>query len=79
MVKTPESRILAGCLNTLRLLNIFHWRNSVGAVCVRPGQIIRFGLVGSSDIEGILPDGRFLAMECKAPASRLSPEQASFH
>jgi hypothetical protein len=39
---------------------------------------MRFGLKGSSDIEGILPGGRFLAVEVKAPGGRLSPEQREF-
>ncbi|MDR0474188.1 MAG: VRR-NUC domain-containing protein [Treponema sp.] len=40
---------------------------------------MRFGKVGSSDILGVLPDGRFLAVECKAPkGGRLSPEQKRF-
>jgi hypothetical protein len=34
--------------------------------------------VGSSDIEGVLPGGRFLAVECKANGGRLSPEQKKF-
>jgi hypothetical protein len=37
-----------------------------------------FGLKGSSDILGLLPGGRFLAVECKAPDGRLSPEQRQF-
>jgi hypothetical protein len=40
---------------------------------------MRFGKVGSSDILGILPGGRFLCIECKAPdRGRLSPEQKQF-
>jgi hypothetical protein len=40
---------------------------------------MHFGKVGSSDILGILPGGRFLAVECKAPeGGRLSPEQRQF-
>jgi hypothetical protein len=45
---------------------------------IRPGRFIRFGKVGSSDIEGVLPGGRFLAVECKAKDGRLSPEQKQF-
>jgi hypothetical protein len=37
-----------------------------------------FGLKGSSDILGLLPGGRFLAVECKAEHGRLSPEQQEF-
>jgi hypothetical protein len=39
---------------------------------------MRFGRKGSSDILGVLPDGRFMAVECKAPNGRLSPEQKQF-
>jgi hypothetical protein len=34
--------------------------------------------VGSSDILGVLPGGRFLAVECKAKGGKLSPEQERF-
>jgi hypothetical protein len=76
--QTPESAVLAGCLRYLEKAGIYHWRNSTGAVRIGPGRFIRFGKVGSSDIEGILPGGRFLAVEVKAPGSRLSPEQRQF-
>jgi hypothetical protein len=75
---TPESRILADCLNTLRKLGIFHWRNSVGVCHIRPGQIVSFGLKGSADIEGVLSGGRFMAVEVKSPGGSLSPEQREF-
>ena len=75
---TPEGRVLNGCLKYLEIRGIYHWRNSTGAVQVRPGQFMRFGKVGSSDILGILPGGRFLAVEAKAPDGRLSPEQKEF-
>ena len=77
--QTPESRVLAGCLHYLQAKGIFHWRNSTGCVRVGPGRFIRFGKVGSSDIIGVLPGGRLLCVECKAPAGgRLSPEQKQF-
>jgi hypothetical protein len=76
--RTPESVVLAGCLRYLEKAGIYHWRNSTGAVRIAPGRFIRFGKVGSSDIEGILPGGRFLAVEVKAPGGRLSPEQRQF-
>jgi hypothetical protein len=37
-----------------------------------------FGLKGSADILGCLPDGRFLAVEVKAARGVLSPEQREF-
>jgi hypothetical protein len=39
---------------------------------------MRFGKVGSSDVIGVLPDGKFLAVEVKASRGRLSVEQAAF-
>jgi hypothetical protein len=75
---TPESIVLAGCLRYLQIRGIYHWRNSTGAVQVRPGQFMRFGKVGSSDILGVLPGGRLLCVECKAKGGKLSPEQKQF-
>ncbi len=76
--ETPEGIVLDGCLQYLEIRGIFHWRNNTGAVQVRPGQFMRFGKIGSSDILGILPGGRMLCVECKAKSGRLSPEQKQF-
>jgi len=63
----------------LEARGIYHWRNNTGAVQIAPGRFIRFGKVGSSDILGILPGGRLLCVECKAPdRGRLSPKQKQF-
>jgi hypothetical protein len=63
----------------LKIMGIYHWRNNTGAVQVRPGEWLSFGKKGSADIIGLLPpDGKFLAIETKAPDGRLSPEQREF-
>ena len=41
-------------------------------------RFIRFGWPGCPDVLGQLKDGRFLAVEVKAQAGRLRPEQALF-
>lgn len=43
-------------------------------------QMIVFGVggKGGSDLIGITPDGRFLAIEVKAPNGRVKPEQQTF-
>ena len=75
----PEAPVLNGCLKYLQIRGIYHWRNSTGAVRIAPGRFMRFGKVGSSDILGILPGGRLLCVECKAPdGGKLSPEQKQF-
>ena len=40
--------------------------------------MISFGLKGSSDILGVLPGGRFLAIEVKDHKGVVYPEQAEF-
>jgi hypothetical protein len=43
------------------------------------GRVRSFrGLRGVSDVLGVLPGGRFLAIECKGPTGRPSPEQVEF-
>ncbi len=55
------------------------WRNNVGVLKNSAGIPIKFGLcVGSSDLIGITPAGRFLAVEIKTPTGRVRPEQLKF-
>ena len=75
---TPEGRIKADCLRYLERRGFFVWNNPSGAVRIAPDRWLRFGRKGSSDIIGILPDGRFLAVEVKAEHGRLSSEQSAF-
>jgi hypothetical protein len=81
---TPEGAIQNAILEYLRLRHIFAWRNNSGAVQRRgrDGRVhtYGYGLVGSSDILGVMPDdsGRLLAIEVKAPTGRLSPAQRDF-
>lgn len=55
------------------------WRNNVGVLKNAAGIPIKFGLcVGSSDIIGIAPCGRFLAIEVKTDKGKPSPDQIRF-
>ena len=80
-MSTPEGLVVQACLEYLHLHKIMSWRNNTGAVKYKnakgAGRFLRFGYVGSSDIIGILPDGRFLAVECKA-STKLSEAQRYF-
>jgi hypothetical protein len=75
---TPEGLVKTAILDYLRVRGFFAWNNPSGAVEVRPGQWVRFGKVGSTDILGCLPGGRFLAIEVKAEKGRLSGAQRDF-
>ena len=58
---------------------IISWRNNTGALKDITGRLVRYGLgVGSSDIIGIMPDGRFLAIEVKKPGKNPTAEQTRF-
>ena len=72
-----ESAIVAQCLEWLALRRIFAWRNNTGSATV-DGRFIRYGHPGSGDILGVLPDGRFLSVECKTATGRQSKAQKLF-
>lgn len=77
-LKTTEAGVLKACLQLLDLRGIFAWRNNSGALPNAEGRPVRFGKPGSSDIFGILPGGRFLAVECKRPGGKPTATQAVF-
>lgn len=55
------------------------WRNNTGVGRTLSGQrVIRFGLVGSADLLGILRGGRFLAVEVKTAKGRQSEAQRNY-
>jgi len=55
------------------------WRNNTGVLKNAAGIPIKFGLcVGSSDLIGLTPTGKFLAVEIKTCKGRATPEQLRF-
>ena len=76
---TSEQDILSLIRLALSERGIISWRNNTGALKDKDGRLIRYGLCqGSSDIIGIMPDGRFLAIEVKKPGKKPTPEQLNF-
>ncbi|GIW83233.1 MAG: hypothetical protein KatS3mg105_5040 [Gemmatales bacterium] len=75
-----ESDLIAVCLKWLRYHRIFAWRQNNISVFDRRSRSFRSfqGLRGVSDILGVLPDGRFLAIECKLDKRPLSYDQKRF-
>lgn len=77
-MKRTESQLVNACLQLLLVMGIPAWRNNSGATKIGK-RFIRFGMKGSSDILGVLPpSGRFLAVECKQPKGRTTPDQDAF-
>lgn len=61
---------------TLTQLGARLFRNNTGALKNSDGRWVQFGLCeGSADLIGWMPDGRFLAVETKAPGQRTAPKR----
>lgn len=83
-----ENAVVKACSEVLDILGIPHFRNNIGAIKKGP-YFVRYGAVGYPDLIGVLPDGRFLGVEAKAPevrglwrkkpAGKRSPEQIAIH
>jgi hypothetical protein len=83
-MKAPrEIDIVNACLTLLQLRKVFAWRVNSGAVTFEKGHkryFVQFarGAKGISDIIGLLPGGRFLAVEVKRPGNKPSADQECF-
>jgi hypothetical protein len=78
-----EGEIQNQILDWLNLKQIFNWRqNTMGVYCGKDNQgnarFRKAPTTGVSDILGVLPNGRFLAIECKRPGGKATPEQLEF-
>lgn len=81
IVYTNEDPLITHILDTLGNIRIKAWRNNTtGIYDVKKEKWRKFHnqLTGVSDILGILPDGKFLAIECKSENDRRSEDQENF-
>jgi penicillin-binding protein-related factor A (putative recombinase) len=74
-----EQGIQAAILALLRAYRIFCWKNNTAGIYVQSrNTYIPSHAPGVADILGVLPGGRFLAVEVKSPKGRVSPHQQQF-
>lgn len=74
-----ESAIMHQIMVALSQAGCLIYRNNTGTAFTRTGAMIRFGLcVGSSDLIGIAPGGKFIAFEVKTDTGRPTIEQKRF-
>lgn len=75
-----EAFVLKACRQWLTLHGIAHWRINQQGVPLHDGtgRYRKGPHQGMADLVGILPSGRFLSVECKAPGGRVRPEQWEF-
>ncbi len=74
-----EAEVLRACMDVLEVHPIVNlwWRQNSGAQRIG-NRFIKFGFRGASDLMGVLSNGRFLAVEVKAPGNKPTTEQAGF-
>lgn len=73
-----ESTIQKGIINWLLYHKCFIWRNNTGSYETAAGHYVSYGLKGSPDIIGMLPNGRFLGVEVKTDTGKQTKEQKQF-
>jgi hypothetical protein len=71
-----HSDLVAAALLTLNRVGAA-WGNNTGALKDATGRVVRYGLIGSSDIIACIK-GRFVGVECKVGRDRLSEQQHRF-
>lgn len=80
--RMSETSLVGACIQLLTLRGCFVWRQNQGAVKAEykgKTRFLRFaGAEGISDIVGMTPAGRFLAVECKIAPNKPTPEQTQF-
>ncbi len=77
--QNPETTLQNRIRIALSERGIITFRNNTGVLKDRHGRAVRFGLcVGSSDVIGIMPDGRFLAIEVKCEGKHPTDRQRYF-
>lgn len=72
-----ETTLTRAVLDFLHELGFIAWRQNVG-VAMFKGRRVEFGFRGLADIGGILPDGKYLAVETKVGSNDLTSEQKEF-
>jgi hypothetical protein len=84
--KQSETALVKACLHFLWAHGCDVSRNNTGSYLKtyttkdgrKRSRLITYGCVGSPDITGYTPYGRWIGVECKVGSNRLSPEQRAF-
>jgi hypothetical protein len=77
-----EADLLSYALTSLKRSGLVAWRCPNGPVMhsINGGQKVfkKSPIKGFPDIAGVMPNGKFFAIELKTPKGRLSPEQVEW-
>lgn len=77
---TREGALMRRIMLALSEAGAITWRNNVGYATYPNGVVVKYGVCnpGGSDLVGIAPGGRFLAIEVKVPGAQPTAEQQRF-
>lgn len=73
----PETTLVRECIAWCRAQGLFVWRNNTGTFQMG-NRWLKFSIVGAPDIIGLLPNGKFLGIECKVKPNKQSDTQKHF-
>lgn len=79
--KRNETALVKAAIDYLTAVGCFVWRNNTGATQAEyegRKRFIQFGKVGSGDIIGMTPTGRFISVECKVAGNKPTDHQLAF-
>lgn len=62
---------------TLSRMGIMAWQHKTGVATIK-GRIVKYGLIGSSDIVAIMRNGMFWGIEVKTGSAKQEPQQKLF-
>jgi hypothetical protein len=73
-----EADVQKSILAYLKYMGVRAWRQNVGAVSAEHNgrkRFVRFGERGAADVHGVLPGGRYIAVEVKKPGKKPTDAQ----
>lgn len=73
----PETKLIRDCIDWCRAQGLFVWRNNTGTFQMG-NRYLKFSIVGAPDIIGLLPNGKFLGIECKIHPNKQNDAQKHF-
>ena len=77
MSQQAENAVVRSCLAILKVRGVYAFRVTNRAVKGKTGWFFH-GTHGISDILGVLPGGRIIAVECKTATGKTTPAQDLF-
>jgi hypothetical protein len=80
-LSNDHSGLVTQVVQALNYYGCIAWKSNTGAARYEGAggsRFVQFGIAGCADILGLLPGGRFMAVEIKLGKDRIRPQQQDF-